>query len=110
MEKTLIGKNDYLFLKNDESKELDIHCNNLCLVKSDLLRYSKNINKFYITIFPNKSYIYKDYLPDNYKAKYRPSLLKYKSFFNNRLFDAYEILKNIDDTYYKTDTHINLNG
>lgn len=29
VEKTLIGKNGYLFLKNDESKELEIHCNNI---------------------------------------------------------------------------------
>ncbi len=28
MEKTLIGKDEYLFLKNDSSKEIEIHCNN----------------------------------------------------------------------------------
>jgi len=110
MEKTLIGKNDYFFLKNDESKELESHCNNLCTVKNSLSRYNKYIDKFYITVFPDKSYIYKEYLPNNYEAKYRPALLKYQSFFNNRLFDTYDILKNIADTYYKTDTHINLNG
>ena len=32
MNKTLIGKNDYLFLINDSSKELEIHCNNLNVV------------------------------------------------------------------------------
>ena len=32
MEKTLIGKEDYLFLINDSCKELEIHCNNLNLV------------------------------------------------------------------------------
>jgi len=110
MNKTLIGKNNYLFLKNDESRELDIHCSNLCLVNSNFSRFNKYINKYYITIFPDKSLIYKQYLPDLYIAKFRPGLVVYKSFFNDRLFDTYEILKNIDEPYYKTDTHINIKG
>ena len=28
-DKTLIGKNDYLFLTNDSSKELAVHCDGL---------------------------------------------------------------------------------
>jgi hypothetical protein len=110
MEKTLIGNNGYLFLKNDDSRELEVHCNNLCLVINDLSRFQKYIDKYYITIFPDKSYIYKQFLPSNYQAQYRPGLLKYKSLLNDKLFDAYDILKNIDNPYYKTDTHINLNG
>jgi hypothetical protein len=110
MEKTLIGKNNYLFLKNDESRELDIHCSNLCLVNTNLYRFQKYIHKYYITVFPDKSLIYKNYLPDLYDAKYRPGIAIYKSFFNEKLFDTYEILKDLDDSYYKTDTHINIKG
>jgi hypothetical protein len=110
MEKTLIGNNGYLFLKNDDARELDVHCNNLCLVVNDLSRFEKYIDKYYITIFPDKSYLYKQFLPSNYNAQYRPGLLKYKLFLKDKLFDTYDILKNIDNPYYKTDTHINLNG
>ena len=31
-------------------------------------------------------------------------------YFKNRLFDLTEILKHLDDPYYKTDTHINFLG
>jgi hypothetical protein len=110
MEKTLIGNNGYLFLKNDDSRELEVHCNNLCLVVCDLSRFQKYFDKYYITVFPDKSYLYKKFLPSEYISQYRPGLLKYKSFFNDKLFDTYDILKNINDPYYKTDTHINLNG
>jgi len=109
MNKTLIGKNDYLFLMNDPGQELKIHCDNLNLVSDkNLTRY--NFNNFFITIFPNKSYLYKQYLPDTYNIQYRPSFETYKNKFNEKLFDTYEILKNEKSTYYKTDTHINLKG
>ena len=36
MNKTLIGKNNYLFLINDSGQELKIHCDNLNLV-NDIL-------------------------------------------------------------------------
>jgi hypothetical protein len=110
MEKTLIGKNGYLFLKNDDAREFDVSCNNICLVKYPLDRYNKYLDKYYITVFPNKSILCKQYLPDNYDAKYRPGLLKYKEYFKDRLFDSYNILKDFNESYYKTDTHMNLNG
>jgi hypothetical protein len=97
-------------LKNDDAREFDVSCNNICLVKYPLNRYNKYLNKYYITVFPNKSIICKQYLPDNYDAKYRPDLLKYKEYFKDRLFDSYNILKDFNESYYKTDTHMNLNG
>lgn len=111
MNKTLIGKEEYLFLQNDESKELEVHCNNLDLVKDkDLVRYKKYYNNIFFVNFPNKSLIYKKYLPNNYDFKYRPGFEIYKNFFGERLLDSYEFLKDEDDVYYKTDTHINLKG
>lgn len=109
--KTLIGKDGYLFLQNDSGKELKIHNENLCLVKENFInRYNSYKNKFLLTIFPNKSLLYKDYLPDGFNMIYRPSFNIYNKHFNNNIIDGYDILKNVEDTFYKTDTHINLKG
>lgn len=103
--KTLIGKNGYLFLINDSNRELEVHCDNL--VKN--ITFSKYIFPNYcIFVFPDKSYLYKDYLPDNYIAKYRPAMDLYKHHFKERCIDLLDCLKG--DVYYKTDTHINLYG
>ena len=107
--KTLIGKQNYLFLINDSAKELEVHCNNICLVKNKLLPHLK-FDKYMLIIFPNKSLIYKDYLPDEYKVKYRTGFDIYFNVLNKKILDGYEVLKNIEDPYYKTDTHINLKG
>lgn len=107
--KTLIGKNSVLFLINDSSKELEVHCDNLNLVSDPILsRYT--FKNYFLFIYPNKSLIYKDFLPDKYVVKYRPAFNIYKSIFKDKLIDLYEILKNINDVYYKTDTHINIKG
>jgi hypothetical protein len=111
MNKTLIGKKNYLFLQNDSAKELEVHNNNLCLVnKKFLKRYEKNKNRFLLIVLPNKSFVYKSYLPDNYNLIYRPGFNEYKEYLNEHILDGYEFLKDIDNSYYKTDTHINLNG
>jgi len=110
MNKTLIGKNGYLFLQNDAANELEVHHNNLCLVSPNFYKKYESIkDKFLIIIFPNKSLIYSDYLPDTYKMKYRPGLDLYSDYFKNKLLDGLPYLTN-SDTYYKTDTHINIKG
>ena len=109
MVKTLIGKNNYLFLINDSCKELEVHCNNLCMVNNKLLPHL-NFNKYMLIIFPNKSLYYKDYLPDKYTIKYRPAFDIYLNILDNKILDGYDVLKDVDDAYYKTDTHINLKG
>ena len=107
--KTLIGTNNILFLCNDSSDELNIHCNNILKVwDKNLSRYS--FTNYMIFVYPDKSLIYKDNLPDNYIFKYRPALNIYKQVFNERCHDLYDILKNTEDVYYKTDTHINCKG
>ena len=106
---TLIGKNNILFLMNDASKELEVHCNNLINVYDiHLSRYT--FKNFMIFAYPNKSLIYKDFLPDKYIFKYRPAIEIYKAKFKDDFHDLYEILQNETDIYYKTDTHINLKG
>lgn len=113
MSKTLIGKEGWLFLQNDSAKELEVHCNNLCLVSEPLSRRFNTIkDKYFLTVFPNKSFLMRQYLPDNMNAQYRPAFIKFAEFLGDHLFDGYTILSCIDDklTYYKTDTHINLVG
>jgi len=106
---TLIGKNNVLFLKDDSSKELEVHCNNLIMVSDiHLLRYT--FKNFMMFTYPNKCLIYKDYLPDEYIFKYRPAIEIYQAKFKDDFHDLYKILKNETDIYYKTDTHINLKG
>ena len=107
--KTLIGKNNILFLNNDACEELNVHCNNLIKV-SDLTLSRYTFNKFIMFIYPNKSLIYKDYLPDKYIFKYRNALDIYKKKLKDNIYDLYEIFKYETDIYYKTDTHINFKG
>jgi hypothetical protein len=108
--KTLIGKNGYLFLQNDSAKELEIHHNNLCFVNPQFYKKYESVkNKFLIIVFPNKSFIYSKYLPDTYKMKYRPGFDLYSDYFKNYLLDGFPYLNNLD-TFYKTDTHINNKG
>lgn len=58
MDKTLIGKHDYLFLKNDSCSELEVHNNNLCLVNNDFYkRYCEYKDKYLLIVFPDKSLI-----------------------------------------------------
>jgi hypothetical protein len=109
MNKTLIGKENVLFLINDSSLELKVHCRNLNLVKDHKLSHYTFKNIF-IFVYPDKSVIYKKFLPDNFDSKFRPALNIYKKKFQNDLFDLLDLLKNETDTYYKTDTHINLKG
>ena len=108
--KTLIGKNNYLFLINDSCKELEVHCNNLILIKDQNLSHL-NFKNYMLIVFPNKSLYYKKYLPDQYHIKFRPSFDIYKNILKDKILDGYEYVNDDEeDLYYKTDAHINLKG
>jgi hypothetical protein len=108
--KTLIGLDGHLFLINDACKEIEVHNNNLCLVKNNLnLIYGNIKNKYFLTIFPNKSLVNKKYLPNIFDLKYRPNFDKYKNFLGDFILDGYNIINN-EMYYYKTDTHANFLG
>ena len=108
--KTLIGKNNYLFLINDSCKELEVHCNNLILIKDTNLSHL-NFKNYMLIVFPNKSLYYKKYLPDQYHIKFRPSFDIYKNILKDKILDGYEYVNDDEeDLYYKTDAHINLKG
>jgi hypothetical protein len=109
MNKTLIGKDGYLFLINDSSGELNNHCKKIIVERPQLTNYSPYKNKFLLTVFPNKSLVQKEFLPSEYNPRYRQALDVYKSFFGDRIFDGFSVINN-SANYYKTDTHINLNG
>jgi hypothetical protein len=112
MNKALIGKNGYLFLQNDSNKELEVHGNNLDLTNNDKIQNITLIkDKYLLVVFPNKSLLCKQYLPDGYNMIYRPAFNKYHAILDNNLLDGYDVLKNYsNDVYYKTDTHLNVNG
>jgi hypothetical protein len=108
--KTLIGKNNYLFLQNDSNKELEVHNDNLYLVKSDFhLKYEKYISNYLLIVFPNKSLVHKDFLPDRFNLQYRPAFNAYQRYFKDHILDMYPHLNGLD-TFYKTDTHMNFHG
>jgi hypothetical protein len=109
MEKTLIGKDNYLFLTNDSSQELKVHCENLNLINDAKLSHL-NFQNYILVVFPNKSLYYSCFLPDQYVVKYRPVFDIYNKKLKDKILDGYEFLKNEKDLYYKTDTHINLKG
>jgi hypothetical protein len=107
--KTLVGKQNYLFLCNDSTEELKVHCENLMKI-NDLTLSQYTLNNLFIFVYPNKSLILKNFLPDEYVVKYRPAFEVFKEKFKDNLFDLYKVLKKKEDVYYKTDTHINING
>lgn len=111
MIKTLIGKNNYLFLTNDSNKEIEYHQTDKSSYNiKNSNAYLKNKNKLMVVIFPDKSIIYNIFLPDNIKCLYRPSFNTFNNILGDIVHDSYEYLKDMDDVYYKTDTHINFKG
>lgn len=107
--KTLIGKNNILFLQND-SNNLII---NLIYKTNILSNYSKFINSIdskknniYSFIYPNKEVIYKKYLP-NYINILDIYNINYIDICNNMYYTPE--LFNLTD-YYIYDTHINIKG
>ena len=116
-DKTLIGKNNILFLQNDTNKSLityavnnnifDIYIEKYTNIIKLLSNNKKNyLDKIYTFIFPDKSYIYYKYLPN-----YINLIDKYFKNFINKKYNVYyniELYSEID--YYKKDTHINISG
>lgn len=109
MAKTIIGKNNYLFLNNDSSSELAIHYN-LDYKISEYNPYSNLKENYYLIVFPDKSVVLKDYLPYDYRNIYRPGIDKYRNILKDKIIDGYDFIKNEDNIYYKTDTHMTLKG
>lgn len=106
MNKTLIGKEGYLFLQNDSAGELEIHCRNICTANINTINLYRLYNNLILIIFPDKTIVCNRFLPDGYNAKYRPSIDIYKKLLQDKVIDTYDIVKNID-SFYKTDTHMN---
>ena len=110
MNKPLIGNGGYLFVINDSANEIEKHSKEDYPVNMHHINEYKTMDNFMLLIYPDKSYIYSKYLPDEYNVSYRSVLNKYMEKLNDKLVDLYDFIKNEDDIYYKTDTHINLKG
>lgn len=111
LNKTFIGKNGYLFLKNDSSDEIQRHIKETSNINVDSLnRYDIVQNKYFITVFPNKSFVCRSKLPEEFNLKYRSDIDVYKKKFGIYILDGYNIVGDDIETFYKTDTHMNLKG
>lgn len=110
MNKTLVGKNGYLFLINDSNNSIQKHAILNENMNDDNLKtvFDKYKNDILFLVFPDKEILCKKYLPDNISCEYRNELQVYKKYFGSKLIDSIEILDYTD--YYKTDTHINNKG
>lgn len=109
--KTLIGKNGYLFLNNDANQEIKIHNENLCVVdERNLDKYTSVMNKFIMIVFPDKSFFCREHLPDGYNMIFRPGFEIYKRKFGGNIIDGTALLNGSNQVFYKTDTHLNLKG
>jgi hypothetical protein len=109
--KTLIGKDGWLFLKNDSANEIQKHIDEFSNIRIESLhRYDIVKNKYFITIFPDKCFVCRSKLPYGYDVKYRADLDVYKKKFGDYLFDGYEVIGDEIDKYYKTDNHMNFKG
>jgi hypothetical protein len=105
--KTLVGKNNYLFLNNDSCQEIKYHQKNNNYNNNtnynNTKKYSKYQNKLMVVIFPDKSIIYNKFLPDGVDCIYRGPLDAFKNYLGDILHDPYDYLINIEDNYYYSD-------
>jgi hypothetical protein len=108
MHKTLIGLNNFLFLTNDVSYEIENHIKNESSLNIAYVNNYKNKKNHLLVIFPDKSVCCSKYLPDNIIIQ-RKTVEHLLNELNN-VYDGYECLKDMDDIFYKTDTHMNLKG
>lgn len=108
--KTLIGKDNYLFLINDSSKSIEKHTNLNENLNDSILKttYDKFKNNMLFIVVPDKEITCKQYLPSDVKCEYRNELECYRKYFGENLIDADEVLEPTD--FYKTDTHTNQKG
>jgi|GEM_PF-2899602 len=127
LKKVLIGKSGWLFLANDTNNYLSYYRENKSLdinvisswreetAKRNLIAklLNSNLRSF---IVPEKTYLYSEYLPDNYQGKKNCIL---DNFRNDKILShyiipefSYEVDGFTPDTelYYKGDTHWNYYG
>lgn len=108
--KTLIGKEGYLFLHNDSSLEIEKHCNPRYTCNTIVLNTIAHIKNYILIVFPDKSYTLRQFLPDTIIPIHRPAFDQYAKVLGNRIVDGYAVIENTHEVFYKTDTHMNLKG
>jgi len=110
--KTLIGKNDYLFLINDRQRELFQH---FCFynintknIENKLIEQNTYCNGNYLfAVFPDKSVVLSEFLPFEYNELYRPIVKNISKL--DFVLDLKEIVEKNDKYifFYKFCTHMN---
>jgi hypothetical protein len=96
MNKTLIGKENYLFLINDSANEIEKHCDPNYKGNKEYIDKYTLYNNILLIIYPDKSYVYRKYLPDEYRAIYRPVLDQGNYIVYNYFADNVKKILNIE--------------
>ena len=113
LNKTIKGKNNYLFLINDTNNEIRQHFDNSFINKFkyiDFIRdyyfkkylFEKMNLKYYYFVVPDKSVVCKDFIPFKYEV------IKRNATKFNVILDFKDNLTHSD--YWRYDSHINLKG
>jgi hypothetical protein len=110
MAKTLIGKEGYLFLTNDGNREIEKHCSKEYACNTDVVNMYSKLENFLLVVFPDKSYVLPQYLPDGFNPIYRPVFDHYRKALGDRIVDGYDIIKDTPEIFYKVDSHMNTKG
>jgi hypothetical protein len=104
--KTIIGKNNYLFLSTEVEKHTGHIGSNHGFLKQKYLPY---MSKLLLIIFPSKCVVCKSNLPDDIQCDFRDGLKNHKEVLQNNIIDCFEEC-NEEEMFYKTDSHMNLLG
>jgi hypothetical protein len=110
MTNTLAGKEGYLFFTSDSANDLQKHCVETYPYSADTINRYARLKNFLLVIYPDKSYVLNQYLPDGFNAVFRPVFDQYYKVLGDRMIDGNAVLKDIPELFYKTDTHMNLKG
>jgi len=110
MYKTLIGQNGYLFLTNDSSHEILKHSTSIYPCNSDHILELSQIPNYLLIVYPDNSYVLREFLPPGFNPVYRYLFEKYHESLKEHIIDGYNIIKDTTEVFYKTDTHMNLKG
>ena len=110
MTKTIIGNNNFLFLKSEVEQHFlnNLECDNSIHINKYIDNLKKNSNFFFMFIVPDKSIICKNNLPNNIN---KSKIFRYANLLNNNNIIDLNNYLNLNEThYFKSDTHINCFG
>lgn len=112
----MFGQNNFLFLSEDSNSVLEQISGKQMLTSHDLDNWQKEFEKriahankygycYKFIIIPNKHCVFSEYLPSNLKVSENRPAIHLSQAFPFYVGYPLELLKSIQNSYYKTDTH-----